>query len=142
MSHSDACHGSSDEYPGPSGELALQTIAMPRDTNASGDIFGGWLLSQMDLAGSVAASKVAAGRVATVAIDRMSFMVPVKVGAVVSCYTQIIAVGRSSIQVQVEVWSRLSGATGASRNAVKVTEGVFVFVAIDENGRTRTVVKS
>lgn len=141
MSHSDACHGSSDECPGPSGELALQTIAMPRDTNASGDIFGGWLLSQMDLAGSVAASKVAAGRVATVAIDRMSFMVPVKVGAVVSCYTQIIAVGRSSIQVQVEVWSRLSSATGTSRNAVKVTEGVFVFVAIDENGRTRTVVK-
>ncbi|MCG3170689.1 MAG: putative acyl-CoA thioester hydrolase [Pseudomonadales bacterium] len=132
----------SDESPGPSGELALQTIAMPKDTNANGDIFGGWLLSQMDLAGGVAASKVAAGRVATVAIDRMSFMVPVKVGAVVSCYTQVVAVGRSSIQVQVEVWSRLTGFAGAAPIVEKVTEGTFVFVAIDENGRTRAVPRS
>ena len=92
-----------DDTPGPSGELALQTIAMPRDTNATGDIFGGWLLSQMDLAGSIAAAKLARGRVATVAIDRMSFMIPVKVGSVVSCHTEVIAIGRSSIQVQVEV---------------------------------------
>ena len=128
-----------DETPAPSGELALQTIAMPRDTNASGDIFGGWLLSQMDLAGGVAAGKVAHGRVATVAIDRMSFMVPVKVGAVVSCYTEVLSVGRSSIQVQVEVWSRMAGGNGAAGTHNKVTEGTFVFVAIDENGRTRAV---
>lgn len=128
-----------DDSPGPGGELALQTIAMPKDTNASGDIFGGWLLSQMDLAGSVAAAKIAAGRVATVAIDRMSFMVPVKVGALVSCYTQVMAVGRSSIQVQVEVWSRLTTATGAAPIVHKVTEGTFVFVAIDEDGRTRAL---
>jgi len=128
-----------DETPGPSGELALQTIAMPKDTNANGDIFGGWLLSQMDLAGGVAAAKVARGRVATVAIDRMSFMVPVKVGAIVSCYTEILAVGRSSIQVQVEVWSRMAGGPTEAASHNKVTEGTFVFVAIDENGRTRAV---
>jgi len=124
-----------DATPEPSGDLALQTIAMPRDTNASGDIFGGWLVSQMDLAGAVAASAAARGRVATVAIDRMSFMVPVKVGAIVSCYTEVIAVGRSSMEVNVEVW-----ATDPGRgDRTKVTEGVFVFVAIDENGRTRPV---
>jgi acyl-CoA thioesterase YciA len=128
-----------EETPVPSGELALQTIAMPKDTNASGDIFGGWLLSQMDLAGGVAAAKVARGRVATVAIDRMSFMVPVKVGAVVSCYTEILSVGRSSIQVQVEVWSRMAGGTAEAASHNKVTEGTFVFVAIDQNGRTRAV---
>ena len=99
-----------DDTPGPSGELALQTIAMPKDTNANGDIFGGWLLSQMDLAGGIAAAKVARGRVATVAIDQMSFMIPVKVGSVVSCHTEVIAVGRSSIQVQVEVWSTVANA--------------------------------
>src|SRR5262245_16912702 len=95
-----------DESPAPSGELALQTIAMPHDTNANGDIFGGWLLSQMDLAGGIAAGKLARGRVATVAIDSMVFLVPVKVGAVVSCHTQVLTVGRSSIQVRVEVWAR------------------------------------
>ena len=128
-----------DETPRPSGELALQTIAMPKDTNANGDIFGGWLLSQMDLAGGIAAAKVARGRVATVAIDRMSFMVPVQVGAVVTCYTDVISVGRSSIHVQVEVWSRVTGSTGEAASHNKVTEGTFVFVAIDENGRTRAV---
>ena len=129
-----------DEIPAPSGDLALQTIAMPRDTNANGDIFGGWLLSQMDLAGSVAAGKVAHGRTATVAIDRMSFLVPVKVGAVVTCYTQVMAVGRSSIQVRVEVWATTPRAEWDTGNAqTKVTEGTFVFVSIDEKGRTRPI---
>ncbi len=132
-----------DDTPGPSGELALQTIAMPRDTNATGDIFGGWLLSQMDLAGSIAAAKLARGRVATVAIDRMSFMIPVKVGSVVSCHTEVIAIGRSSIQVQVEVWSTVANAApGPATVQNKVTEGTFVYVAIDENRRTRPVPKS
>ena len=129
-----------DETPAPSGELALQTIAMPRDTNANGDIFGGWLLSQMDLAGSVAAGKVARGRTATVAIDRMAFLVPVKVGAVVTCYTQVMAVGRSSIQVRVEVWATTPHAAwDAGNTQTKVTEGTFVFVSIDEKGRTRPI---
>ncbi len=124
-----------DSAPLPQGELALQTVAMPKDTNANGDIFGGWLLSQMDIAGGIATAKVANGRVATVAIDGMAFLTPVHVGAVVSCYTDVLEVGRSSIRVMVEVWinSKHDGAP------VKVTEGEFVFVSIDENGRTRAV---
>ena len=119
----------------PHGKLTVRTIAMPADTNANGDIFGGWLVSQMDLAGGVAASRRARGRVATVAIDRMSFMVPVKVGAVVSCHTEILTVGRSSIEINIEVWASYSRENGAT----KVTEGKFMFVAIDDNGRTRTI---
>ncbi len=124
-----------DSTPLPQGDLALQTIAMPKDTNANGDIFGGWLLSQMDLAGGIAGGEAAGGRVATVAIDGMAFLTPVHVGAVVSCYTDILEVGRSSIRIMVEVWinSKHDG------EPIKVTEGEFVFVAIDENGRTRTV---
>ena len=124
-----------DDTPKPTGELALQTVAMPADTNPSGDIFGGWLMSQMDLAGSITASRRAGGRVATVAVDAMAFMTPVRVGAVVSCYTEILDVGRSSIRVRVEVWI-----TSLHQDEpAKVTEGEFVFVAIDGNGRTRVV---
>lgn len=124
-----------NERPHPIGELSIQTVAMPKDTNANGDIFGGWLLSQMDTAGAIAAAKVAEGRVATVAIDSMSFLVPVKVGNVVSCYTNISQIGRSSIQVEVEVWmTHLWDET-----LTKVTEGSFVFVAIDNNGLTRII---
>ncbi|MEE4191067.1 MAG: acyl-CoA thioesterase [Halieaceae bacterium] len=124
-----------DSTPLPQGELALQTVAMPKDTNANGDIFGGWLLSQMDLAGGIAAGDVAEGRVATVAIDGMAFLTPVHVGAVVRCYTDVLEIGRSSIRIMVEVWidSKHDG------EPIKVTEGEFVFVAIDENGRTRAV---
>ena len=124
-----------DASPLPQGDLALQTVAMPRDTNASGDIFGGWLLSQMDLAGGIAAGKVANGRIATVAIEGMVFLTPVKVGAIVACYTQVLEVGRSSIRILVEVW--INGPSTAE--PAKVTEGEFIFVAIDENGRTRAV---
>ncbi|MFQ3201695.1 MAG: acyl-CoA thioesterase YciA [Zhongshania sp.] len=124
-----------DDTPKPTGKLALQTVAMPADTNPSGDIFGGWLMSQMDLAGSITASRRAGGRVATVAVDAMSFMTPVRVGAVVTCYTEIVDVGRSSIRVLVEVWI-----TSLHQDEpAKVTEGEFVFVAIDGNGRTRIV---
>ncbi|GHD34937.1 acyl-CoA thioesterase [Halioglobus pacificus] len=124
-----------DSTPVPVGELALQTVAMPKDTNANGDIFGGWLLSQMDIAGLIAATEVAGGRVATVAIEGMAFLTPVHVGAVVSCYCDILEIGRSSIRIIVEVWinSKHDG------EPIKVTEGEFVFVAIDENGRTRTI---
>jgi acyl-CoA thioesterase YciA len=124
-----------DSTPLPQGDLALQTVAMPKDTNASGDIFGGWLLSQMDIAGGIAAADVAAGRVATVAIDGMAFLTPVHVGAVVTCYTDVLEVGRTSVRIMVEVWinSKHDG------EPIKVTEGEFVFVAIDENGRTRAV---
>ncbi|MFV8818874.1 acyl-CoA thioesterase [Haliea sp. E17] len=124
-----------DSNPVPQGELALQTVAMPRDTNPSGDIFGGWLVSQMDLAGMVTASEVARGRVATVAIEGMAFLTPVHVGAVVTCYCDVLEIGRSSVRIVVEVWinSKHDG------EPLKVTEGEFVFVAIDQNGRTRAI---
>ncbi|MEP5765837.1 MAG: acyl-CoA thioesterase [Halieaceae bacterium] len=124
-----------DSTPLPQGDLTLQTVPMPKDTNSNGDIFGGWLLSQMDIAGGVAAKQVAGGRSATVAINGMSFLTPVHVGALVSCYTDILEVGRTSIRIMVEVWidSKHDG------EPIKVTEGEFVFVAIDENGRTRAV---
>lgn len=124
-----------DSTPVPQGELALQVVAMPRDTNATGDIYGGWLLSQMDMAGSVTATEVAGGRVATVAVEGMAFMTPVHVGAVVSCYCDVLEIGRSSVRIVVEVWinSKHDG------EPIKVTEGEFVFVAIDEKGRTRAI---
>jgi len=124
-----------DENPRPQGELALQTVAMPADTNANGDIFGGWLLSQMDIAGGVAAAEVARGRVATVAVQGMSFLTPVHVGAVVSCYCDILDIGRSSVRVLIEVWinSQHDG------EPIKVTEGEFIYVAIDNAKRTRTI---
>jgi len=124
-----------DSTPLPHGDLALQTVAMPKDTNASGDIFGGWLLSQMDLAGLITAMEVVDGRAATVAINGMAFLTPVHVGAVVSCYCDVLEIGRSSIRIVVEVWinSQHDG------EPIKVTEGEFVFVAIDENGRTRAI---
>jgi len=98
-----------------------------------GDIYGGWLVSQMDLAGTAMASKVAGGRVATVAIDRMAFLVPVAVGAQLTFYTQAQEIGRSSVKMLVEVWSD----DPLSSEWRKVTEALFVFVAIDGSGRTR-----
>ena len=124
-----------DSTPTPQGELALRTIAMPRDTNASGDIFGGWLLSQMDLAGAITAREVAGGRVATVAIEGMAFITPVHVGAVVTCYCDVIEIGRSSIRIVVEVWID----SPHDGEPIKVTEGEFIFVAIDDKRRTRTI---
>ena len=124
-----------DSVPAPQGDLALQTVAMPKDTNANGDIYGGWLLSQMDMAGAITAVELARGRVATVAVNGMAFLTPVHVGAVVTCYADVLEVGGSSVRVIVEVWinSRHDG------EPIKVTEGEFVFVAIDDNGRTRKI---
>ncbi len=123
------------EDPIPQGDLALQITALPRETNGFGDIYGGWLVAQMDLAGTAMASRIAGGRVATVAIDRMAFLVPVAVGAQLSFYTRTVEVGRSSVRLLVEVWSDdpLSGEWS------KVTEALFVFVAIDAGGRTRAL---
>lgn len=117
----------------PSGTLISQTTAMPKDTNANGDIFGGWLLGQMDLAAGICAGRIARGRVATVAISDMAFIHPVPVGAVVSCYVETLRTGNTSVDLAVEVW--ITSAT--DDKPVKVTKGTFVFVAIDENGRPR-----
>ena len=124
-----------DEAPLPTGELALQTVAMPTATNSEGDVFAGWLMTQMDIAGSVIAQDVALGRVTTVAVGSMAFLRPVPVGAQVRCYVDILEVGRSSIKTLVEVWLKIAG----NNELMKVTEGEFVYVAIDENGRTRTI---
>ena len=124
-----------DTDPTPAGDLALQIMAMPKDTNGTGDIYGGWLVSHMDIAGTSTAARIARGRVATVAIDRMGFMVPVPVGAQLSFHCQVQDVGRSSITVLVCVWSD-SHTYSESR---KVTEATFVFVAIDDRGRTRII---
>ena len=124
-----------NESPTPIGQLISQTIAMPRETNSNGDIFGGWLLSQMDLAGAILAGRIASGRVATVAISSMSFLNPVPVGAVVGCYANTLSVGTSSITISIEAWISHNNKS----DLFKVTEGEFVFVAIDDNCNTRTV---
>jgi acyl-CoA thioesterase YciA len=120
---------------GPIGEPVLRAIAMPADTNPNGDIFGGWLLAQMDLAGGSLASQRSRGRVATVAIDAMTFHMPVHVGDEVSCYCTIKRVGRTSITIAVETWTRPRD--GSHRD--KVTQGVFTYVAIGLDRRPRPV---
>ncbi|MGV6807912.1 MAG: acyl-CoA thioesterase [bacterium] len=120
--------------PKPTGELTLQTIAMPKDTNPAGDIFGGWLMSQMDLAGGVITSRIAKGRTVTVSANRITFLRPVPVGAIVSCYCEIVEIGHSSIRVATEVWIN-----SPDNKAFKATEGEFVFVAIDDQRKTRAV---
>lgn len=113
---------------------ALRTFAMPADTNPYGDIFGGWLMGQMDIAGAVVAMRKAGGRVATVAAEAMAFHKPVFVGDEVSCFAEILRVGRTSIRVKVESWARRS-----SGQAQKVTEGVFTYVAIGPDRQPRPV---
>jgi len=110
---------------------------MPADTNGNGDIFGGWLLAQMDLAGGAYAMRVALGRVATVGIEAMSFHRPVLVGDLVSCYCTTARRGRTSITVQVETWARRLGRTGEAPAEIKVTEGMFSFVALADDGGKR-----
>jgi acyl-CoA thioesterase YciA len=119
----------------PLGDLALRTLAMPADTNPAGDIFGGWLLSQMDLAGGMVAHHQARGRVATIAIDSMVFHQPVKVGDTVCCYAHLEKIGRTSMTYRVQAW--IIREAGGER--VKVTEGLFTYVAIGDNGRPRPV---
>jgi acyl-CoA thioesterase YciA len=119
----------------PEGELAIRTVAMPADTNPNGDIFGGWVLSQMDMAGGMIATRRARGRVATVAIATMTFRLPVFVGDEVSCYGEIIRIGHSSLTIKVESWVR----RGRGGEQIKVTEGLFTFVAIDEDRKPRKV---
>ena len=119
----------------PRGDLTVRLVAMPADTNANGDIFGGWVLSQMDQAGGIAAVERAKGRVATVALEAMTFIRPVKVGDVLCVYTRVDRVGRSSMKIHVEAWARCFA--GQARE--KVTDADFTFVAIDETGRPRPV---
>ena len=122
----------------PRNEAELRTVAMPADTNPSGDIFGGWLLSQMDVAGGTYAMARTGGRVATVGIEAMSFHRPVYVGDRVSCHCRTERVGRTSITVHVETWVRRTR-PGRTSEEIKVTEGMFTFVALGESGAKRVV---
>ena len=117
----------------PEGELAIRTLAMPADTNQVGDIFGGWLLAQMDIAGGITASKRAKGRVATVAVNAMTFHRPVYVGDVVCCYAGIGRVGTTSITVHIEAWVIRQQGT----DRILVTEGDYTFVRGSRRRRSR-----
>lgn len=114
----------------PRGELVIRTIAMPADTNANGDIFGGWIMSQMDLGSGILAAKTAQARAVTVAVEGMSFLQPVRVGDTVACYAWIERIGRTSMVIPVEVWVQryMHG------EEFRVTKGVFTYVAVDESG--------
>ncbi len=122
----------------PRGELTVRLIAMPSDTNANGDIFGGWVLSQMDQAGGIAAVEKAQGRVVTIAIDAMTFIRPVRVGDVLCVYTTVDHVGRTSMKVHIEAWAQRF----RTHHREKVTDATFTFVAVDDFGRPRPVIQS
>ncbi len=119
----------------PLGSLTIRTLAMPADTNPSGDIFGGWVMSQMDIAGAIAAVERVKGRVVTVAVEAMSFIAPVKVGDILCVYTSIERVGTTSITVAIESWVRRNRLD----DRVKVTKARFVYVALDEAGAKRAI---
>lgn len=117
----------------PEGELVLRTLALPCETNPNGDIFGGWVFSQMDIGGGVIASRISStGRVVTACVNGMSFIYPVKVGDLVSCYAKPIKIGRTSMQIQLQIWSHNS-VSGITKH---VTHGVFTYVGIDDNGKS------
>lgn len=122
-----------DQPPNVPGGPHLRTVAMPRDANPSGDVFGGWTVSQMDLASGGFAAERAGGRVATVSIEAMTFLRPVSVGDEISCYCTVAEEGETSVTVKIETWARAR----AARESEKVTEGLFKFVAIDERGKPR-----
>lgn len=115
------------------GELAIRTLAMPADTNAQGDIFGGWLMAQMDVAGATVAMRRAEGRVVTVAVEAMAFLQPVFVGDGLSCYGRVVRTGRTSVRVRIEAWAR----RGRGALEEKVTEGEFTYVAVDAQRKPR-----
>lgn len=120
----------------PKGELTIRTLAMPSDTNPAGDIFGGWVMSQMDIAGAIAAvERIRAGRVVTVAVEAMTFIAPVKVGDVLCIYTTVERIGTTSITIGLEAWVRRNQLD----DRTKVTEGRFVYVSIDETGNKRPI---
>jgi acyl-CoA thioesterase YciA len=119
----------------PRGALTVRVIAMPADTNANGDIFGGWVLSRMDQAGGIAAVERAKGRAVTIAIEAMTFIRPVRVGDVLEVYAEIERVGRTSMKIHIEAWARRF----MTHHHEKVTDANFTFVAIDDNGRPRAI---
>ena len=122
----------------PGGMMVLRTVAMPADTNPNGDIFGGWIMSQMDLGGGVLAKEVAHGRVVTVTADKLTFVRPVQVGDTVCVYGQVTRVGRTSTDIRLETWARALVSDFSQPRHV-VTTGTFRYVAIDDDGRPRVI---
>jgi len=131
-----------DAPPSSKGSLILRTLAMPADTNANGDIFGGWIMSQMDIAGAILAKETARSRVVTVAVDGFKFLKPVKVGDVVCCYGRVQRIGNTSIAIELEVWVKsVLSETESEWPRFKVTEAIFTYVAIDAEGKKRIIKK-
>jgi acyl-CoA thioesterase YciA len=135
MSDATAKEARRTENAEPRGVLTVRVSAMPADTNANGDIFGGWVLSRMDQAGGIAAVERAEGRVVTIALDAMTFIRPVRVGDVLEVYTEVESIGRTSMKVHVEAWARRFRVSLHE----KVTDATFTFVAIDDDGRPRPI---
>lgn len=132
-----SAHESSEERTlPPIGNLLLRTMTLPRDTNPAGDIFGGWIMSQLDIAGAILAREIAHGRVVTVAVDAMNFLKPVEVGDVVCCYGRCIHVGHTSLKIKLELWVKKIYESEAAKRSL-VTEACFTYVAVDNNGRPR-----
>ena len=129
-----------NEQRNPEGDLLLRTLAMPADTNANGDIFGGWIMSQMDIGGGILAKEIAKGRVVTVNVDGITFYKPINVGHVVCCYGKCTKIGNSSIVLKLEIWVKpVLQEKSAERYCV--TEAVFTYVAIGQNGKSRKIDK-
>lgn len=119
----------------PTGELTLRTLAMPADANAAGDIFGGWVMAQMDLSCGIRAAERALGRLVTAAVKEMAFALPIKIGDTLCIYTDVVKVGRTSMTLKVEAWAQRY----LSHLMEKVTDAIFVMVALDENGKPKAV---
>ncbi|EKO3563366.1 acyl-CoA thioester hydrolase YciA [Vibrio fluvialis] len=122
----------------PRGQLLLRTLAMPADTNANGDIFGGWIMSQLDLAGGILAKEISCGRIVTVSVSSITFKKPVKVGDVVCCYGECTKIGRTSMSINLEVWVKPIKEDGVL-DRFQVCEATFNYVAIDADGRPRPI---
>ena len=135
MTDTPAVHAPPNTETEPGGELCIRTLAMPADTNANGDIFGGWLLSQMDLGGGVFASKVAKSRTVTVAIEAMNFRKAVYVGDLVSVYANLVRVGRTSVTLHIEAWVLRR----KEMLSILVTDGNFTYVSIDDQGHPQAI---
>src|SRR5256885_5983281 len=128
-------HAPLNAEPESRGDLCIRTLAMPADTNANGDIFGGWLLSQMDIGGGVFASKIAKSRTVTVAIEAMNFRKPVFVGDLVSVHANLVRIGKTSITVRLEAWVLRR----KEMRSILVTDGNFTYVSIDDRGRPQAI---
>lgn len=124
----------------PQGKLILRTLAMPADTNANGDIFGGWIMSQMDIAGGILAKEVANSRTVTVAAESIQFIRPVQVGDMVCCYGRVVHTGTTSVKINLEVWVKpILRETEERNRRFKVTEAAFTYVAIDQQGNKQPI---